>query len=968
MFTNNRLAKSVKLACAFGAASAALLTSNVTLAQENATAEEQSVEKISVVGSRIRKVDFATNAPVATVGVEQFELTNSVNTEALLNTLPQTVPGLDRSSNNPGGGIATVDLRGLGTSRTLVLINGVRAVPTTSAGTVDINTIPAALIENVEVLTGGASAVYGSDAVAGVVNFSLKKNFEGVELNSSYEQSEEGDAEIWNTALTIGGNFDNGKGNAVVSMQYTERESLFADTRDISSVALDDQTDANGDFFLEPFGSSGVPATSIFSAALPENFGEAAIFNPDGTIRPFVQSGNENDFYNFAPVNYLQLPQERHNITAMAHYEVSDDAEVYVRGSYANSNVPQQLAATPIFQTSTFTLDGNPFIDSGAQQIISDAFGQGVDTDGDGIDDQGRAYLRRRLLEVGPRQVEDDSQMYSMLAGIRGAIGDSVWMYDGYFQVGRVTQNSIQEGNVNRGRFDQALLLATDENGDVILDADGNPSCADTSANGGLVGCSPLNLYGEGNISEDAAQFLRTRVNADSTYEQKLAAFNVTGDSSGWLELPAGPIGLAFGFEHREEDFSFDPSQDLAASTIAGFNGSPAVSGGFDVNEYFAEAYIPLLEGVEFAEVVDLELAYRYADWSTVGGTTAFKIAGSWTVNDMVRARAGFNRAVRAPNIGELFQPEAQGFPSAEDPCSAASGNADSANADAIRAICEATGAPADAVFTSTLNAVSGQTPGIFVGNEDLKEEEADTLTIGLVVTPTDNLSISVDYFDIEIEDAIATFSGGVANILNTCYTSPTGGVGSPQCDAITRREDGSIDRVLAGNENTAVTKLTGFDIITDYSMEVAGGNMSINYLGTILDESSTTYPGPFEIDCTGRFGNTCGEPTTEYSHRMTVGWGMDDFDVQLLWRFIGSTDDDDDGAEYFREETGSFSYFDFSGNYHLNENFRLNAGVRNLLDKEPPAFGGNAEQSNTWPATYDVFGRTYFVGVTARF
>lgn len=967
MFTNNKLAKSVKLACAFGAASAALLTSNVSLAQDNASAEEQSVEKISVVGSRIRKVDFATNAPVATVGVEQFELTNSVNTEALLNTLPQTVPGLDRSSNNPGGGIATVDLRGLGTSRTLVLVDGVRAVPTTSAGTVDINTIPAALIENVEVLTGGASAVYGSDAVAGVVNFSLKRNFEGVEVNSSYEQTEDGDADIWNTAITVGGNFDGGKGNAVVSMQYTEREALFADARDISSIALTDASDANGDLFLEPFGSSGVPGTSIFSGALPENFGGAAVFNPDGTIRPFVQSGNENDFYNFAPVNYLQLPQERHNITAIARYEISDDAEVYMRGSFANSNVPQQLAATPIFQTSTFTLDGNPFIDSDAQQIISDAFGQGVDTDGDGIDDQGRAFLRRRLLEVGPRQVEDDSQMYSMLAGIRGAIGDSVWMYDGYFQVGRVTQNSIQLGNVNRGRFDQALLLATDENGDVVLDADGNPSCANTSANGGLVGCSPLNLYGEGNISADAAQFLRTRVNADSTYEQKLAAFNITGDSSDWFELPAGPIGLAFGVEHREEDFSFDPSQDLAASTIAGFNGSPAVSGSFNVNEYFAEAYVPLLEGMDYAEIVDLELAYRYADWSTVGGTTAFKVAGSWTVNDMFRVRAGFNRAVRAPNIGELFQPEAQGFPSAEDPCSLASGNGDGANADAIRAVCEATGVPADAVFTSTLNAISGQTPGIFVGNEDLKEEEADTLTVGLVVTPTDNLSISVDYFDIEITDAIATFSGGVANILSTCYTSSNGGEGSPQCDAITRREDGSIQQVLAPNENTAVTKLTGFDIITDYSIDVGPGNMSINYLGTILDESSTTYPGPFEIDCTGQFGNVCLEPTTEYSHRMTVGYSIDDFDMQLLWRFIGSTDDDSP-TEYFREETGSFSYFDLSGTYHLNENFRFNAGVRNLLDKEPPAFGGNAEQSNTWPATYDVFGRTFFAGVTARF
>ena len=966
MFKRSKIATSVKVASMVGFAAAGI--SVPVSAQDNTQIDEATVEKVQVVGSRIRKVDFSTNAPVATVGIEQFELTNSVNTEALLNTLPQTVPGLDRSSNNPGGGIATVDLRGLGTSRTLVLVDGVRAVPTTSAGTVDINTIPAALIENVEVLTGGASAVYGSDAVAGVVNFSLKRNFEGVEFNTSYEQTEEGDADIWNTSLTLGGNFDNDKGNAVISFQYTEREALFADSRDVSRIALTDRTDEDGNFFLEPFGSSGVPGTSIFSSALPENFGGAAVFNPDGTIRPFVRSGQENDFYNFAPVNYLQLPQERHNITAMGHYEITDNAEVYMRGSFANSNVPQQLAPTPIFQTSTFTLDGNPFIDPASQQIISDAFGQGVDTDGDGIDDQGRAFLRRRLQEVGPRVVEDDSQMYSMLAGIRGSFGDSAWTYDGYFQVGRVTQNSVQLGNVNRGRFDQALLLATDDNGQVILDANGNPSCADTSANGGLVGCSPLNLYGEGNISADAAEFLRTRVNADSTYEQKLAAFTVSGDTAEWFELPAGAIGLAFGIEHREEDFSFDPSQDLAASTIAGFNGSPPVSGSFDVNEYFAEAYIPILEGAPFAEMVDLELAYRYADWSTVGGTSAFKIAGSWAVNDIVRARVGFNRAVRAPNIGELFQPQSQGFPSAEDPCSEASGNADGPNAAAIRAVCEATGVPADAVFTGTLDAISGQTPGLFVGNENLKEEEADTLTVGLVVTPMDELSISIDYFDIEITDSIATFSGGVANILNTCYTSAAGGIDSAQCNAVTRREDGSIQSVLAPNENTALTELSGVDIITDYAMEIAGGDMRINYLGTFLDNSSTTFPGNFEIDCTGKFGNVCGEPTPEYTHRMTVAWGMDDFDLQLLWRFIGSTDDDDDGAEYFRESTGSVSYFDLTGTYHVTEGVRLNAGVRNLFEREPLRFGNNAEQSNTWPATYDVFGRTFFVGVTTRF
>jgi len=962
------------MAGALSFAAAASISAPV-FAQEDAQVDEKSVEKVQVVGSRIRKVDFVSNAPVATVGIEQFELTNSVNTEALLNTLPQTVPGLDRSSNNPGGGIATVDLRGLGTNRTLVLVDGIRAVPSTAGGTVDINTIPAALIENVEVLTGGASAVYGSDAVAGVVNFSLKKNFEGVDFNTSFETTEEGDAEIWNGSLTLGGNFADDRGNVVVSMQYTERSALFADSRAISSIALTDPRDSdgnlirneNGNLFLEPFGSSGVPATSAFVGGLPESFGGAAIFNQDGSIRPFVQSGATNDFYNFAPVNYLQLPQQRHNITAMGHFEINETTELYARGSFANSDVPQQLAATPIFQTSTFTLDGNPFIDPTAQQILSDAVGGDVDTDGDGIADEGTAFLRRRLLEVGPRIVEDDNTMFSMLAGLRGSFGDSAWTYDAYFQTGRVNQNSIQLGHVNRDRYDQALLLAKDENGDVILDANGNPSCSNPAANGGLVGCSPMNIFGEGNMSADAADFIRTRVNSSSEYEQKLYGFNISGDTMDFFELPGGPIGLAFGFERRDESFSFDPSQDLAADTIAGFNGSGPVSGEFDVNEYFVEAYVPLVEGLEFAELIDLELAYRYADWSTVGGVDAFKVAGSWTINDVVRVRSSFNRAVRAPNIGELFSPQNEGFPSAEDPCSF---NASDKSA-AVSAICTATGVPADAVFTPTLNAVSGQTRQVSGGNPNLQEESADTFSLGFVVTPMDDLSVSIDYFDIEIEDAVFGFGGGTNNVLQKCYDpeDELGGAGSAFCDVVNRRPDGSIDFVEILSQNVGALKLTGFDVVADYAAEVAGGNMRINYLGTYTTENSfQTAVGEPVVDCAGTFGNTCGEPTQEYSHRMTVSWGMDDFDAQLLWRFIGATEDDAASTDYVLEDTGSFSYFDLSGTYHLGENYRLNAGIRNLFDREAPRFGGNAEQSNTYPATYDVFGRTYFVGVTASF
>ena len=753
MFTNSKLAKSIRLAMAFGAASTAMVASNAAVAQE-AAADEEVVEKIAVTGSRIRKADFVSNAPVATVGAEQFALTATVNTESLLNTLPQVVPGLDRTSNNPGNGTATVDLRGLGTNRTLVLINGTRAVPTTSAGAVDINSIPTALIQDVEVLTGGASAVYGSDAVAGVVNFILKDDFEGVQASVGYEVTDENDASIWSADLTLGGNFADGRGNVVFNMSFTDRDDLFQGDRDFASVAQFDNGDATG---LEPGGSSGVPQGAIFNGGLPHG----VIFGQDGSYRQFVTGGDVNDFYNYAPVNYIQLPQERHQINALGSFEVNENLEFYGRAMFTDSRVPQQLAPTPIFQTATFSLDNNPFLTAETQAFLSgdniSAVGIGVretkifdenafndptainedgintsgnvclncifdstagsdnpqgwndttalvDTDGDGIADNARALLRRRLEEVGPRRSEDAFSSYQLQAGVRGAIGDSSWTYDVYYQTGKVNNTTAQLGNVNRDRFNQALMLAS-ENGNVVGDAN-TATCSDTSANGATVNCTPLNIFGEGNISEDAAAYLRTAVASTAIFDQKLFAATLAGDTEEFFELPGGPVGIAFGYEHRDEDFEFLPSQDLAAGTIAGFNGAPALAGGYTVAEWYVEAYLPILEGAEFAEILDMELAYRSADYSTAGSVESYKIAGSWAPVEELRFRVGFNTAVRAPNIGELFAPEGEGFPGAADPCSSNTPVAD--QTDALRNLCIATGVPANVVFNSAIDPASG--------------------------------------------------------------------------------------------------------------------------------------------------------------------------------------------------------------------------------------------------------------------
>ena len=957
MFNKHPLATaigSVALASAFAGAGAL---------PQIALAEEAQLEEVVVTGSRIRRADYVANAPVATLGADQIELTATVNTEQLLNTMPQMVPGFDRTSNNPGNGTATVDLRGLGSNRTLVLINGTRAVPTTQGGSVDINNIPTALIERVEVLTGGASAVYGSDAVAGVVNFVLKDDFEGVSFNVMTEQTEEGDAELTSVDLTIGGNIADGRGNVVINAQYTDRSDLFQGDRGFANFAQFDDTDANGNPILINGGSSGVPGTSIFAGGLggfsPDSSG--IVFGDNGAARPFVTGGDDNDFYNYAPVNYIQLPQTRFQANALGHFDVSDKIQVYGRMMFTQSKVPQQLAPTPIFQAGAeFTLDGSPFLPAATQQVLSDALGSGVDSDGDGIDDTATAFVRRRLVEVGPRISDDKYTNFQLLAGVRGDIGETGWTYDVYVSEGEVSNSNTQSGNVNRDRFLQALQL------DLAADPTGG-TCVDTANNGSTVGCAPMNIFGPGNISDDAAAFLRTAVAAEGEFEQRVWAASFAGDL---FNLPAGAVAAAVGFERIELRSDFRPSQDLAAGTIAGFNGSPASGGAFDSDAFFGELLVPVVRDLPMAEAIDLELAYRTTDYSTVGSVDNYKIAGSWTIVPQVRVRGGFNTAIRAASIGELFAPQSEGFPGASDPCAGESAPVDAATA----AICTATGVPAGAVGSVAIDPAAGQIRGLFGGNPNLSEEEADTITVGVVIEPdwfVEDLTVSVDYFDIKIDGAIASFGGGVNNILNVCYdaTNAAGGVGSPFCNAVNRRADGTIEFVEATSQNIAEVTLKGFDLQASYSRDLFGGDMQVNYVGTYTTESTTVpFAGGDPIECEGQFGLDCGEPLPEYKHRMTFNWSKDKITSQLLWRYVGEVKDDDVDTTYFIETIDGTHYFDGVVSYAVTDNYRVSLGVDNLFDEKPPILGDNQEQANTYPATYDVFGRTYFLRASANF
>ncbi|MCI4644825.1 MAG: TonB-dependent receptor [Hyphomonadaceae bacterium] len=1027
------LASSVFAGAAFG------LFAMSAAAQESGESEARQ-DTVTVTGSRIAKQDFVSNSPIATVDAETFELTGSVNTEDVLNTLPQAIPGFDRTSNNPGDGTATANLRGLGSSRTLVLVDGRRMVPSRSDGVVDLNTIPPSMVERVEVITGGASAVYGSDAIAGVVNFILKDDFEGVEANIGYESTVEyGDAQFWTADLTIGANFDNGRGNVTTNFSFTDREDVFSSERDfsanipggggssgvpdghsfdafdftalgqapLSGMSVDTigcSTAGTGlvdpDSSLRTEDDDGNPLMAMVSG--DEFCGGQAIFAGADGFRPWIDSGENSDRYNYAPVNYLQLPQERFSSTTVGRYEISESAEVYSRFSASFNQVPQQLAPTPAF-TSITTAVNNPFLSPTAQQAFfnlstnqiataqanldgldpadfdtmdefldAQASAQTAlanitasnDTNGDGIADSLTTFIGRRMEETGGRVSNDDRFSFQFQAGLKGELAGR-FDYDVYFQKGRTQNNNDLEGDISLTRYLQAVNVTDDGNG--------NPVCVDPSG-----GCVPLNIFGQGNISEAAAEYVSLRINAKSEYDQTVFAASIAGDTEGLVELPGGPIGWAVGGEYREEEFDFRPSDDLAQGAILGFNGAPPVSGGFDVYDLFGEVYAPILRDAPFADILAVEAAFRTSDYSTVGQTEAYKIGGEWAPIEDLRFRALFNTAVRAPNVLELFTPQSNGFPSAQDPCSTTNRPVDNG----IAALCAATGVPAGSIGDTpdgeSANPAfyqqrNSQVESLFFGeNPNLAQEEAETLTVGAVWSPSfiEGLTLAVDYYSIEIDAYITTFGGGTQGLFDQCYGeafNPTQDPDNEFCVALNRQANGEAFP-LVPNANSGFLETKGLDIQADYlfSLGAVPGDFTVTYAGLLLDTWDFQASAASDVqDCVGKFGNFCDDPIPEYKHNATLGWSEGPLQAQVRWEYIGEVEDDG-GSGVTIDAT---SYFNVNGAYDITDNLRISGGIDNLLDETPQILPDSiSEQANTYPATYDVFGRTAYVNVKFRF
>ncbi len=922
---------------------------------------EERLEEIVVTGSRIVRSDLTANSPIAVFEADQLQLQATTNVEEFLRDMPQFVAGVGANSNNGNDGSATVDLRNLEEERTLVLVDGKRFVPYDFQGYVDLGMIPASLIERVEVITGGASAVYGSDAIAGVVNFIMKKNFEGIEFDASYGITEEGDGNRVDYSVTMGGDIANGRGNIVFNAGYTDQEAVTQGERDFSLFSLDD--------LLQPGGSITTPWGSIL-ATVPG-------LDVDGVVQfdrnnPGTLVGTDDPF-NFNPFNLLQAPQEKWTGTILGRYEVTEDIEAYVRGSFANNQVNTVIAPTGTFFFPFVVNTNNPFLSAQAQGIFNDLDLAEADptTAGDGFVE---IALGRRLTELGTRDSLYENTAYQFVGGLTGSLGQD-YNWELFAQRGRTsrTQNFINDVNYN------AALQAIQ----AVEQPDGTITCIDQSG-----GCQPANFFGEGTLSPEAANFIRLNLNENNKTEQTIFGGSITGDSPLQLPSASSPLAFAVGFELREETALNLPDQNYATGNTIGFGSSSPVDASIEITEFFAEAALPILDDSAIGSI-SLDAGIRVADYDNevIGfegnsfSNTSWKVGGDWSLNDGIRLRGGYQVAVRAPTLREIGLPITPSTGDlTSDPCEGTNpvGNAD------LTALCVATGVPVGSIGT-VRSIIAGQINNFLGGNPDLEPEEAESITFGVVLTPQAwPVTVALDYYEIEIEDAIQQISE--QNIVNACYNveqDPNGFF----CSRIARS---TLNGSLSGGTtvgvdvsliNAAVLEASGIDLTIDYGLEIGGwGTLDFNFAANHVLSNERQQADQFRtVDCAGLAGNTCTAPDPEWRWVQNTRWNLGSLTVNLRWQYLSEITNDGvaldgvDAGSLGRPDFGSYSYFDLSGFYELNDTWTVRAGIYNLLDKEPPVvgndYGGTLENSgNTYPATYDPLGRAFSVGINAYF
>jgi iron complex outermembrane receptor protein len=1012
MANSRSLQQAVRFALATLTASAGVTTLHAqTAPAQPAEATAAPLQEVVVTGSRLKTPNETAISPISTVSAADITQTGLTRVEDVLNNLPMVFAGMNSTTSNGNDGTASIDLRGLGPQRTLVLVNGRRLGPGAGgSGGVnfsDINQIPAALIQRVDILTGGASSVYGADAVAGVVNFVLNTHFEGLQVNAGYhfQQHNNNDNGVQavvsahnyplppsevNTAfgkyasVIMGSNFADNKGNATAYVTYDNQGPSLQKSFDYSACNLG-PGGPNGGLLCGGSSTSRGGSFRAYNASFGKRIYNYTVDPGTGTWRPFVTA---TDAYNFAPENYYQVPNERWGMGAFVNYEINSHATAYMEVMFTRNTSEAQIAESGDFGNGSFVPCNDPLLTAAEQAVIcspANLAAQGpVQTQGG---TGALLYILRRNVEGGPRIATFATNAARQVIGMRGDITDA-WSYDVYAQ-----HSSVDAQNGNKNYLSNANII---NSLNVVPGPGGAPTCASV-INGTDPACVPWNIWTPGGVTPAALKYLSVPLLVDATITEYLVSGSVTGDLGKYgVQLPTASSGLQinFGAEYRSEAADILPDELSQQGNAAGSGGpTPPVSGNFHVGEAFTELRLPLISDHPGAEDLSIEGGYRYSSYTEGFTTNTYKLGLEWAPVKDIRLRGSFQRAVRAPNINELFLPQTVGLDGSSDNCAAplAAGSTTTLTTGYTFAQCALSGVTAGQ-FGNIAPNTANQYNGLLGGNPALQPEVADTYSVGLVLTPraVPNLSISVDYFDIKIKKVIGAVGGDV--ILNNCLNGINTGT---FCPLVHRGIGGSLWLTPAGfvqdtNVNLGELSTKGIDVKASYRAPLPKfGSLIFGFEGTALQNLITTpVAGGGSYDCKGFFGSTCGAADPAWRHVLNATWSTpwDAFDLTLRWRYIGSDKSELTSSNPFLSGTPylplssipSFNYIDLTGALDLYKNIRLQIGVNNVFDKNPPlVVGADCSTSspagancngNTFPGVYDAMGRYIFMELTAKF
>lgn len=958
----------------------------VALAQntEDSVDEEQDdvavQETVVITGSRIQRKDFVSPSPLVTVGIEQIEDSGKTTLDDYLRELPQFAPGSGDFSNDSNAGAApraTLNLRGLGAERNLVIMDGRRLMSSNADGAIDINTLPSLAIGSVEVITGGASATYGSDAMSGVVNFKSRTNLDGLEVSAQYNDPDRGGEGTYNLGAAYGKDFADGKGNFIVAAEYVDRGGIrildrefFANPNQSSFTPQNrflfatntagQNSDAIG---LALLAAQGTPATPGFNPTFFSVNDDGTIYSQEGsfgytgpTTLPWIISEARGNRVGYHPTyfNFIQVPLERLALFGKTEYEVSSNVTAYAQATYSSSEAsgvgsqPIAATATPLFIPAT-----NPYFQALPNGVAA-------------LADNGVTRFQARLAEFGPRNYQSTVDTWQILLGAKGTLEGRDLNWDIHASYGgSKSEDLTTSGAVSSSALNQ--LLAAPDGGDSICAGGYNP----------FSGTAP-------GLSQECIEFAGRSPLNETEFNQFVAEGVLEGRA---FDMPAGEARFALTGHHRTNSFDFDPDPELASRDLPSLAGAGAARGDISVTEVAGEVFLPLIAD-SFVNDANLTLGYRHSEYNLAGGADTFKVEFDAALNDNFLFRAGYQRAIRAPNLNEAFSAGLERNsqigtpPNGGDPC-----DNRAFPTGEVLALCVLQGVPLDASGTNTDHQQgTGSTPTLTVGSTELEPETSDSFTVGGVFNMDlggSQFTVSVDYYNIEIEGAIAPIAAG--DTLQRCFngagTNPTFDPNNFFCQQITRDPLGSGNLQLTRQPtvNLGALNTSGIDIAAEWSMPVdalawGGGDGAIELTTNInlLDkfEEQAQEGDPF-FDFAGTIDNDAFPRALFYPEQKaqsTVRVISGPLSVLATWRHLSSMDDRTTALDPTSTIEGVPSYdtFDLTGRYELNDHFEFYAGVNNLTDEDPLVVGGTNSTTNI--AAYDPIGRTFFFGAKARY